>query len=124
MTEEELHHVTITIPGTPDKVLSPNARVHWGYRHAAAQRAKQAVHLLARSLWTGPPAERVRVVATIAYRVERRRDRDNATASLKPYFDGLVGVVVRDDATEHMDLEPVLIVRGPASVILEVFELR
>jgi hypothetical protein len=34
------NRLTVTIPGTPDRVLSQNARVHWGKRARATKQAR------------------------------------------------------------------------------------
>lgn len=49
----------------------------------------------------GVPA---RVTITFQFRTERRRDIDNWTAACKGILDGLVGVLIVDDDTKHIEL--------------------
>lgn len=82
--------ITIVLP-LPPKALSPNARhSHWGTRAAAAKRYRRDACMMAiaaggRNLrW-----QRATAHATFYWPTRRRRDLDNAAASLKPAYDGL-----------------------------------
>ncbi len=100
--------ITITLP-LPPKELSPNARVHWARRAKAAKGYRTLAWAEARTVanfaclaWT--PAERIAVQAIFYHRLDRRRDKDNALASLKPAFDGLAdaGIIENDSGIVHL----------------------
>jgi len=94
--------ITITLP-LPDKCLSPNARVHWvkkakvvkSYRRLAGWTVLCQIHPL------NPPLERwqkAKYTARFYFPDKRRRDADNAIASIKSALDGVAdaGLVVND----------------------------
>lgn len=94
-----MNSITIILP-LPDKCLSPNARVHW------AKKAKAASHYRNRAkLDCFIKANRVRMSwekasykARFYFPDARRRDADNAIASIKSALDGVAdaGLVVND----------------------------
>lgn len=103
MTEE----LTIILP-LPNPALSPNVAIgSYGGRMkkaAAAKRyrrlAREAVE--AEEIETAP-WDRVIVGAKFFHKTKRRRDTDNAMASLKAAYDGIVDSgLVPDDDWEHM----------------------
>jgi Holliday junction resolvase RusA-like endonuclease len=67
--------------------------------------------------WT--PAKRVTIQATLWHKTNRRRDGDNALASLKAAFDGLVdaGILADDSGVTHL---PVIFKTGTPKIELEV----
>ncbi len=67
--------------------------------------AKEAVDCLALDTI---PWEKVRVTSVLFHKTKRRRDSDNASAMLKPIYDGIVDAgVVQDDTPEYMEkVEP------------------
>lgn len=105
----------------PPKALSPNARKHWTGRAEEARTYRQHAWAMARvALWPdAQPGAGVRkrplrtpvlvdVIAT--YRIKRKRDEDNLTASLKPAFDGLVDAgLIPDDSSEYLRINSVTI---------------
>lgn len=100
--------LTLTIP-KPPRELSPNARGHWGRKYKATARYRDLVKVLAREVWNLPPMMRVTVRTTWHVPDRRRRDQDNALASLKAAFDGLVDAgVIEDDS--GLTPEPVVFV--------------
>jgi crossover junction endodeoxyribonuclease RusA len=104
MTEEEF---TIVLP-LPAKVLSPNSRLasHGGVMMKAA--ATKRYRRLAREAVEAEgvesaPWEYAKVAPLFYYRDKRRRDQDNAMASLKAAYDGIVDSgLVQDDDYKHM----------------------
>ena len=101
----EADRVTFTI-AIPDKALSPNARVHWAKKAAAAKKARHAARWIAVEAW-GRVAPRhdapkwpAAVLDISAYWKDKRslRDDDNLIGSLKPHRDGLAdaGLVEND----------------------------
>ena len=86
----------------PAKELSPNARVHWSKSSRAKKAYRHAAYILA--LDSG-----VRGLKFESYRLEftfkdnRRRDRDNATASMKSALDGIADAVKQDDSEWEFD---------------------
>jgi len=93
--------ITITLP-LPDKALSPNARVHWAkkakltksYRDVAAWATVVATRPM------NPFWKKASYTARFYFKDDRRRDADNAIASLKSALDGVAdaGLVVNDFA--------------------------
>lgn len=105
MTKAE--YLTIILP-LPVKVLSPNCAVATpGGRFAKAaaikkyrRQAREAVE--AEQIETAPWAE-VKVDVAFHFPDRRRRDQDNAAASLKAVYDGVVDAgLVMDDDYKHM----------------------
>ena len=99
--------VTIILP-IPNPVLSPNVAIgSYGGRMKKASAAKRYRRLAREAVEAEEvesiPWERVIVSAKFFSRDKRRRDTDNAMASLKSAYDGIVdsGIVVDDD-WEHM----------------------
>ena len=94
--------ITITIP-IPAKELSPNWRGHWATkarrkaesREAASWRSKT---FLAVNAERQPRWERASARVTFHWPDKRRRDPDNAMASLKATWDGIAdaGIVAND----------------------------
>jgi crossover junction endodeoxyribonuclease RusA len=94
--------MTITV-SLPPKALSPNSRPHW----AAKARATKA-HRGEAFLMTQREVRRLNLTVDddcellirplFLYRVERRRDRDNAMASLKAALDGIAEALGVDDS--------------------------
>lgn len=103
--------VTIVLP-LPVKVLSPNCAVATpGGRFAKAAATKKFRKLAKEAVGAEDietvPWQKVEVEALFYFVHSRRRDPDNANASLKAAYDGIVdaGLVVDDDY-EHMKRLP------------------
>ena len=95
--------VIITLP-LPAKVLSPNSRVgsigSMFAKAAAVKRYRRLAReaICAECITTGP-WELSTVEVAFYHKTKRRRDQDNAMASLKAAYDGIVdaGLIVDDD---------------------------
>jgi crossover junction endodeoxyribonuclease RusA len=90
----------------PPPELSPNARVHWGTKKRATEKYRQDCYLVVRETWAQgwiPVCSTAKVVFVVPDK--RRRDLDNAMASMKAAWDGLVdaGLLVDDDS-KHLKL--------------------
>jgi crossover junction endodeoxyribonuclease RusA len=89
----------------PSRHLSPNARLHWAQRHKAVRAARAEAFALAKQALTDHQWQRPRDLSRpIAFTVSllppangRRRDFDNAIASLKPLLDGLADAMAVND---------------------------
>lgn len=96
--------VTIRIDGRPP---TPNARRHWRVTALDNETWKGAARVVALASlppgWT--PLERCVADVTFVFPTKGRRDWDNAIASTKPCWDGLVaaGVLV-DDSMQVIEL--------------------
>jgi len=98
---------TIILP-LPSKVLSPNCAIgSIGGRFAKAAAAKRQRRLACEAILqagvTTIPWNRCSVVPRLYHSTNRKRDTDNAMASLKSAYDGIVDAgVVPDDTPDHM----------------------
>lgn len=87
----------------PPKSLNPNARTHWAAKSRAvkAYRAEAKVAALAamngRKQFDPPKWEQAAAVVRFYFRTKHRHDEDNAKASLKAVWDGLVDAGVMSD---------------------------
>ena len=95
----------------PDAILSPNARPHWAQRSRMVRHHRNLAYMVAlkavRELRMKPPQwDRARTRVVFFWPDKRRRDKDNAAARLKAYWDGIAdaGVVSDDVGLTH---EPV-----------------
>lgn len=94
----------------PARVVSPNSRVHWAVRAKAVKKQRieawaSAQVAMGEAGENGAWREATCQVHWYA-RDARRRDKDNALASLKATFDGLVdaGLLHDDSALTHLPL--------------------
>lgn len=106
--------IRLTLP-VPPKPLWPNARPHWSAKATAVRNARQVAWAYARNeVWRLDPVNHrppmwpeaeTRVVFYFA--TAHERDRDNAAASLKAYWDGIAdaGVVDNDAGLIHFPPE-------------------
>lgn len=101
--------VLVFVLPIPPKELSPNARPHYMAKARAVRKYRTLAWAEARSQKVRPGWATAEAQATFYVATNRRRDRDNLLASLKPAFDGLVdaGVLSDDSGLTHL---PVLIV--------------
>lgn len=91
--------VRVALPW-PDKMLSPNARVHWRRKSVATQHARRTTAWVAMSVigavkprW---PAAKLDMV--FCPPDARRRDTDNLIASTKAHRDGIADALGTDDS--------------------------
>jgi crossover junction endodeoxyribonuclease RusA len=83
----------------PDKILSPNARVHWAPKAKASRAARETAWALVRQTYVHAPSwARVAVSYTFCPPDKRRRDRDNLIASMKAATDGIADALEIDDS--------------------------
>ena len=90
----------------PDKVLSPNARVHWAKKAKAAKSVRNLVMIDAKitlskdaGLAARLLADEIPITITFCPPDRRGRDIDNLLASIKPHLDGLAqGLGINDRA--------------------------
>lgn len=93
-----MNQITIVLP-LPDKCLSPNARVHWAKKAKAAKKYRVESHFAVMlSKGAGLNWTQAKYTARFYFKDARRRDADNAIASLKSAIDGVAdaGLVVND----------------------------
>jgi len=109
--------VTVSLP---PKALSPNTRTHWAAKARAVKAHRGEAFLMAgRAVagvdkggqWWAKVDTEILVRATFWFRVNRRRDRDNAQASLKAAMDGIAEALGVDDsrfvmAPARLDVDP------------------
>lgn len=116
----------VTIPCTPDRLVSANVRVHWARRAALQRWWRTQAGWAARTVPDLDFTPPVLVVATVRYPDRRHRDAANLyPLVVKPALDGLVdaGWLVDDDDTHvagvtiRRDPE-----RGPHRLVIEVSE--
>ena len=89
----------------PDKVLSPNARAHWAAIARAKKKAREAaswatISAAGSKAKLAPYAAHERIAVAIKFYPadNRRRDTDNALASLKAALDGISDALGLDDS--------------------------
>ena len=108
----------------PARVVSPNSRVHWAVRAKAVK--KQRIEAWASAQVAMGEADEKggwREATCQAHwyaRDQRRRDKDNALASLKATFDGLVdaGLLHDDSALTHLPLVFLVDAKNPRSELI------
>lgn len=94
----------VTLP-YPEKVLSPNARAHWAVIARAKKKAREAaswatISAAGSTANLAPYAAQERLAVGIKFYPpdNRRRDVDNALASLKAALDGIADAMGMDDS--------------------------
>jgi len=100
--------ITVILP-IPNRALSPNFMVGGiGGRMMKAKATSKLRRLACEAIGAerieSLPWNKVMVSAVFSHKTKRRRDQDNAMASLKAAYDGIVDAgVVPDDDYEHMN---------------------
>jgi crossover junction endodeoxyribonuclease RusA len=95
--------LTITLP-LPPRELNPNARCHWAKKAKAVKEYRRRAWALARKAMRTPPRWKEAEARAVFYWPDRRRrDRDNAQASLKAAWDGITdaGMLEDDSGLTH-----------------------
>ena len=118
--------VTVVL-SLPPRGLSPNARLNWADKARLTRGYRELAHAATRAAG-GWKRQWPRAIATARFffRTPRRRDEDNARASLKAAFDGMVdaGLLVGDTAAHLTHGRPVMAVDpGNPRVEIEVRRL-
>ena len=85
----------ITLP-LPSAKLSPNARIHWAQLAKVKAKHRAASFRIACNLDTDRKLKRYRL--HFFWKDRRRRDRDNASAMMKAYLDGIADAFKQDDS--------------------------
>ena len=97
--------LTLTLPS---KALTPNARCHYMAKAKAtkAYRTQAALVALAAKPADHTPWKYATAAAVFYVKDRRRRDADNALASIKALFDGLrdAGIIEDDSGLTHAPL--------------------
>jgi crossover junction endodeoxyribonuclease RusA len=110
---------TIELP-YPDPILSPNARAHWAKVNAAKQEQKTlALYEVRREHGFGR-CQSARLTVTFHPPDKRKRDIDNAFASMKNGWDGIASALGMDDSAFTFTLHPMGAPRKGGAVIVEV----
>lgn len=89
----------ITLPW-PDKKLSPNARIHWSARAKKSKEQRAASFIKTKEVMGGfKPVIKSKVSLKVEFYPpdKRRRDGDNANASMKSAYDGIADALGVDD---------------------------
>lgn len=92
--------LTITIPMSPPRALSPNSRVTWRRVRSAVANARDVAYYatLPQKSHHFPPDRRVRLDWTVAWEKGHRiMDDTNIKASLKAFEDGVAAALGLDD---------------------------
>lgn len=114
--------LTVTIPWTPPRILSPNAsrRVHFGTKTKARNAAKRVAHDATLDALQNLAAD-VALPWLVPYRVvvawgkgRQRMDDDNLIASLKAAQDGVCATIEIDD--RDLRLTGITQERDPAGI--------
>jgi crossover junction endodeoxyribonuclease RusA len=108
--------VVVALPW-PDRMLSPNARVHWSVKARATRKARTEAWLLVGSACRKPGWPAAHISMTFCPPDKRRRDRDNCIGSMKAATDGIADALGIDDSkfqTTYSMAEPV---KGGAVIV-------
>lgn len=106
--------VTITIPGTIDRRLTPNARPHWATKRNLAAELKERAYYVARKanieMWEPEPPLTLHIL--VAWEKGRKlMDDDNLVAGFKAARDGIAVALGIDD--KHLRVGTVTQIRDP-----------
>jgi len=114
----------LSIPRLPSDKLKPGAQQHWTTAYRAKQQDTQDAFMWCKThrLPASMPWAAVRATVTFVVAQKRRRDRDNWSARLKGFWDGLVraGVLADDDGDTIRSVELVWMVdreNAPQTII-------
>ena len=127
MTSAKTAETVTVVLSLPPAGLSPNSRLHWAAKARLTRAYRELAHAATRAAG-GWKRHWPRAIATARFffRTPRRRDEDNARASLKAAFDGMVdaGLLVGDTAAHLTHGRPVMAVDpGNPRVEIEVRRL-
>jgi len=98
--------IEVVINRLPNRILSPNARVHWRTRHKAGADDVEEVALLARAASFGVkglPWDIAHIDIEWVSKDKRKRDTDNLLSASKYFIDSLRwGGIIVDDSAENV----------------------
>tara|TARA_B100001094_G_scaffold289115_1_gene305803 strand:- start:158 stop:559 length:402 start_codon:yes stop_codon:yes gene_type:complete len=104
-TSPERIEIILSIPSNP---LKPNSRPHYMAKARAVKAYRNAAFLLAKLKAPATPWSGCLVYTTWYFKTNRRRDRDNLLASMKPAFDGIADAKVVDDDADMIHMPPAM----------------
>lgn len=111
--------LTLSLP-IPDARLSPNGRTHFQGKAKLTKKAREHAYLATLTALQGAPPPPVATYALrFYYKIQRRRDDDNAIAITKAYRDGIAQALRIDDAELRIHAAPELLI-DRASPRLEI----
>jgi len=108
----------------PARCLSPNSRAHWRSVSKAKKKLRGQAAVMSRAANAPEPLASASCRATFYVKCRRRRDGDNALASLKAAFDGLQdgGLIADDSGLIHHPVRFVVDKEKAGTVELEITE--
>ncbi len=120
--ENAMTSVTVTMPNLPWSKLGPNGRLHPIAKNTLVQSAIEAMlaELVSQDAIQAPNWERAHLDITYVASDKRRRDLDNLIACTKPWIDGLVGTVIKDDSADRLELSARYEIGDEAKTIMKV----
>lgn len=89
----------------PDSILNPNRKAHWSKKHRAQRKQKEMAFWVAKERGAPPRKKKYDINVIFHPPDNRRRDEDNAIASLKGAFDGIALAWGVDDSLFHYTQE-------------------
>lgn len=110
-----MNEIVVMLPW-PDKVLSPNARVHWSKKAEAAKGYRQLSNVLTRRAMGGAALQGQAAHLDIVFcpPTHTRRDLDNCLSSIKSGLDGIADAIRIDDSRWSLGLSWGGVVKGGA----------
>lgn len=118
MTRSTVAPLVLRLPWPPPE-LSPNVQVHWGTKKRATDLYKAECFVAIRDVIghaeRPEPLQEARIKVVFVVPNKRKRDIDNAYASIKAAFDAMVRAdLLVDDDSEHLrhDAPEMRVVKG------------
>lgn len=111
----------VTLPW-PDKVMSPNARVHWAKKAKAVKLSRDFAKITVRSIagaYAGAYSGWKSARLTFAFHPpdKRRRDADSMLSMMKASIDGIADALAMDDNTFSFAFSVKEPVKGGAVIV-------
>ena len=96
--------IKITLP-LPSSKLSPNARLHWAAKSKIVKQHRLTAHSICAINGIGfkKPVRFKSYILHFFWKDKRKHDRDNATAQVKSYLDGIADAIKQDDSEWNFD---------------------
>ncbi len=116
----------MTIPGTPPREVSPNARVHWRVKARHTKAYRETAYLATVAVTRAPFAGDGPIVVNVTYAWEKGRQRmddDNAWSLFKAGRDGIADALgVNDKAFRCGEVEQVRDPEGRGFTVVELWQ--